>query len=96
MTRPASHREQEHPNRCGNCCFAKLLAYKGDWLCTIGDEHMFEHQDDGRVVAYAASGDCINFMEGDEYDEIWGGSVVDPSSDVCDEWSSRERIDEAK
>ena len=84
--RPKSHRDQEHMTRCGNCKFAHLVAYKLDLLCFRGDDIQITGKceyDGGEHIDF--NGDDVAFMEGDQYDKVWGGRVVDPT-DVCDEW----------
>lgn len=36
--RPATHSEQEHPKRCGNCKHCHVVEFKGDPLCFHGDD----------------------------------------------------------
>lgn len=89
MTRPASHREQEFDRSCGNCFFAHSPEYKRDLLCFFGDKIEINRWGfDGKIdkVDVRLDGDDVGLMEGEEYSQVWGGRVVDPVSDVCDEW----------
>lgn len=84
--RPATHREQIHERRCGNCRFSAVPEYKDHILCFAGDKveiipsHLNPHKP--RVIL---DGENVGLMEGDEYSKVWAGRVVE-WDDVCDEW----------
>lgn len=87
--RPASHREQIPEQRCGNCKFAHLVAYKLDLLCFHGDNIEVTGE-----VGYPVEAECIDLdgnsvdlMDGEEYSKVWAGRVVN-DSDVCDLWGA--------
>ena len=93
MTRPASHREQVFPQRCGNCFFAHAPYFKRDHLlCFHGDAIEINrwHYTDSKEVNtdVRLDGEDVGLMEGDAYSEVWGGRVVDPITEVCDEWKA--------
>lgn len=86
MTRPASHREQTPPRRCGNCRFSAVPEYKNHLLCFFGDKVEFlpSYQPDKPEVRL--DGEHVGLLEGDEYSKVWGGRVVE-YDEVCDEWA---------
>lgn len=91
MTRPASHREQVFPQRCGTCFFAHRPEFKTDHLLCFHGDNIEVHRWgwDGKLdkVDIRLDGRDVGMMEGEgEYDEVWGGRVVDPVTEVCDEW----------
>lgn len=79
--RPESHRDMLPDNRCGNCRFARLIKYHNDWLCFYGDE--IQDGSEGFVIF---QGEDVAFLEGDAYDTVWSGRVVDADIDTCDQW----------
>lgn len=87
MTRPSTHRNQDPPRRCGNCIYALYPEHKDDLLCFHGDSVtrrpscLRGHWVDIEL----ADGRAVGLLDGDEYDQVWGGRVVD-ESDICDEW----------
>jgi hypothetical protein len=85
--RPASHSDTPPEKRCGNCIFSRYLAIKEHLLCFHGDSILDcgGESGPGSPEYIELDGDLVNFMEGEEYDRVWAGRVVD-SSDVCDEW----------
>lgn len=87
MPRPSSHRDQPRERCCGNCAFAHLVAYKLDLLCFHGDDIHVTGQSGYPVKAdyVILDREEVGMMEGDEYDSVWAGRLVD-SDDVCDEW----------
>ena len=87
MPRPSSHHEQYHGTCCGNCKFARRVAYKLDLLCFHGDTIEIHGQSKYPVDAdhVYLGGDEVGLMDGDAYDSVWAGRVVD-SDEVCDEW----------
>lgn len=90
MTRPKSHRQQIPGKRCENCKFCHRVAYKTDLLCFHGDAiEVIGHY--GRGDHIEINGEEIGLLSGDEYDEIWGGRVVDPD-EICDEWEGDSTI----
>ena len=92
MTRPASHQEQEHRQRCGNCIFSRLVAYKLDLLCFLNDNIEIQGQSHYPVDAdhVILDGQDIGILDSGEYDKVWSGRIVD-SDDVCDEWEGYEK-----
>lgn len=86
MTRPESHREIEPSKRCGNCRFSCWPEWKDDLLCFFGDDIHVESGDRKDRFFIELEGVDVNIADGDEYDRIWGGRVVDPHLEVCDEW----------
>jgi hypothetical protein len=91
MTRPPSHRDQPHERCCGNCRFAYLIAYKLDLLCFHSDDiHVLGNSQYPVASVYLnLKGDAVSLMEGDEYDKVWAGRIVD-QHEVCDEWTKEE------
>lgn len=85
--RPASHKDEPPEKRCGNCIFSRYLAIKEHLLCFHGDSIVDTGKSNYPVNAsyVELNGEDVNFMEGDQYDRVWAGRVVD-SSDVCEEW----------
>ncbi len=85
--RPESHREQQHEKSCGNCRHSRLVAYKLDLLCFYGDSIEIRGQSNYPVTAdyVALNGEEVGLMEGDQYDNVWAGRIIDPS-DACDLW----------
>lgn len=81
--RPDTHKLQMHDRCCGNCVHAKWLAYKRDLLCFHGDDIEVVPGGDGDFVYLG--GTEVNMLDGDEYDTVWAGRVVD-ADDVCDNW----------
>lgn len=86
--RPESHRECLPERRCGTCMHAHLLEFKGDLLCLHGDDFEVIPYETG-TVEIIVEGECVSVMDGGQYDEIWGGRVVDPCIEVCDEWKGQ-------
>jgi hypothetical protein len=80
--RPSSHREQIPEQRCGNCRLAHLVR-REHLLCFHGDNVSTRKWDYGTDVILNSQD--VDLLEGDEFDELWAGRVVEPS-DVCDEW----------
>lgn len=91
MPRPSSHRAQPHERCCGNCRFAKLVAYKHDLLCFHGDVIQIYGQShypvDSDHVWMVETQEDVGMIEGDAYSKVWAERIVD-SDDVCDEWDS--------
>lgn len=91
MTRPASHREELPAKSCGNCFWAAWPEYWDHLLCFHGDNAVVRpdpiRPDDkfAREVTLE-DGVEVHLLEGEERDEVWGGRVVDPLTEVCDEW----------
>lgn len=83
--RPESHRYQEHSKRCGNCKHCHEIKYKNDDLCFLGDAITVEPE--GFVIL---DGEDVSLMDGEEYSKVWGGRVVDPNADICDQWAAKE------
>lgn len=85
MTRPSTHIEAIPEDRCENCKFSALVAYKRDLLCFHGDK--------AEVTGVLESGECfvelegrdVSDLEGDEYDRVWAGRAVS-DTDSCAEW----------
>lgn len=97
MTRPPTHRELPVlPIRCGTCRHCIVVQYKGDSLCFHGDMITVgppEPMAQTGVIAHSVAigvNRYIETMDGEEYSEVWGGRVVDPESEVCDQWQRRE------
>jgi hypothetical protein len=89
--RPTSYRYQIPAKCCGNCKYSATPEYKDDLLCIYGDTLIkCNLLDDGKYDLEIGS-QTIGLMDGDEYDKIWGGRVVD-FNDICDEWESVELI----
>lgn len=88
--RPASHREQVPPQRCGNCLYGMIPEWKQHLLCFFGDEFTTQPSfvqagcDDVLL-----NGEPVGLLDGDEYDAVWGGRAVD-DTDVCDCWMADE------
>ena len=86
--RPASHRHQDPTHGCFDCKYGIIPEYKyDDLLCFFGDDISTEGEcyELGHV-SVQINGDFVGLLEGDAYDSVWGGRVVDPS-DTCDEWT---------
>ncbi len=88
MTRPASHRTQRHPHDCGSCKYSAYPEYKEHLLCFHGDK--------AKIIPSSLrewwsdvifNNRPVGLMEGDEYDEVWAGRVVE-EEDICDEWEA--------
>lgn len=90
MTRPESHREIEHPKRCGNCLFSCRPEWKDDLLCFFGDDVRIEYGPLQDMFFVELEGVDVNHADGDEYDRIWANRVVDPHLEVCDEWQPKQ------
>jgi len=95
--RPASHREQIFPQRCGNCFFAHAPYFKREHLlCFHGDNIDLSHwRHEGSETVNTdvrIDGNDVGLMEGEEYSEVWGGRVVDDLNEVCDEWKPEEAV----
>lgn len=86
MTRPISHRSQEHPRRCGNCRHCHMPTFQVHWMCFCGDNYVARRSP---VYSWQSDvvldGEDVSLLQGDEFDKVWGGRVVDPD-DICDEW----------
>jgi hypothetical protein len=85
MTRPASHREQIPKRRCGNCRHGHLVEFKEDLLCFHGDQIVVLPGLSDEDSEVWLSGESVSLLDGDEYDAVWGGRVVD-ATDICDAW----------
>lgn len=84
--RPESHRDQTSERRCGNCKFAAVPVYKDHLLCFHGDNAVMEPSSCSSFKKDVwINGELVGLLDGDEYDKIWGGGVVE-DTDVCDEW----------
>ena len=87
--RPVSYRDQIPDRRCGNCLHARCVEHKNDLLCFYGDSIVVQPSfvrsgwDDVLL-----DGEPVGIMDGDEYDQVWGGRVVDNEC-ICDEWSPK-------
>jgi len=91
MTRPENYRTQLQHRRCGTCQFALAPEYKDDLLCFFGDMHRVTIEvpgDKDGTVTLMFDGKEVGLMDGDEYDQVWGGRVVDPTC-VCDKWQTK-------
>lgn len=55
-------------------------------MCFHGDNYVAHRSN---LYSWASEvtleGEDVTIMDGDEFDKVWGGRVVDPD-DVCDEW----------
>ena len=87
MTRPASYDDTPPTQRCGNCRFSRLIEYKRDLLCFFGDEIETRPGVNG-TDDVTFNGEIVGILDGDEYDKIWGGRVVD-SDCRCNEWRGK-------
>ena len=86
--RPESHREQIPEKRCGNCFWAIIPEYKRDLLCFHGDDDRLTINCPGLrsdTTDIDFDGECVGTMDGEEYDNVWGGRTVH-DTDICDEW----------
>lgn len=89
--RPSSHREQSHDRCCGTCRHSAVPEYKDHLLCFHGDDVVFRGPGlRAGTVDVILNDDSVGLMEGDEYDHVWGGRVVD-TDDVCDEWEQEQK-----
>lgn len=95
MTRPDSYNVPIPAKSCANCRFSRLVAYKLDLLCFHGDEIEVVGKCEYPVNAdYVLLKDgkhamaAVGLMDGDEYDKVWGGRIVDCDG-VCSEWKSK-------
>lgn len=89
MPRPESHRSLLDQPNCSNCRHSNLIAYKQHLLCFHGDIIEVTGHSEYPVKAdhIELDGSEISLLDGDEYDRIWAGRVVD-CTEVCDEWQS--------
>ena len=86
MTRPISHRELNIKECCGTCKHSAVPEYKDDLLCFCGDSiDRAEPCVHEGTIDVRINGNSVGLMDGDSYDHVWGGRVVN-STDVCDEW----------
>jgi hypothetical protein len=95
MTRPESHREQEHERRCGNCNHCHYVKFVEHVLCFHGDDIKAERFGSGtfdksfvRLLSEPEFHQDVELMDGDQLSRIWGNRSVDVS-DVCDQWEER-------
>lgn len=86
--RPESHRSQEHVKRCGNCVYSAWPECKDHLLCFHGDKLELGTSSYSYQNHVVLDGKDVGFMEGDEYDKVWGGRVVE-DDDICNEWRPR-------
>ena len=84
--RPESYRTQVPPRRCGNCVYGLRPEYKDHRLCFCGDTYVTQpsFSEDGKTDVLL-DGEAVGLLDGDAYDRVWGGRVVD-DDDVCDCW----------
>ena len=92
MTRPASHHEQPMPAQCcGNCTHAHVIQFKRDLLCFKGDrievQPGYNNDEDDVTLIVGLHRQDVSLLDGEEYSEVWGRRIVDPS-DACDEWQA--------
>lgn len=85
--RPNTHREQVPAKRCGNCRHSAVPDFKDHLLCFHGDPVRYVRLAGCTAIDVYLDGKCVGTMDGDQYDKVWGGRVVDPT-DVCDEWEA--------
>lgn len=90
MTRPQSHRSPPTPERCcAKCRYGLIPEYKEHRLCFYSDEIYFTPS---CLREYwwdiSFNGENVGLLDGDAYDEVWGGRVVE-GEDVCDEFIGR-------
>lgn len=88
--RPESHKEQLPDKRCGNCKFAHEFRKFGDLLCFHGDKIKLERWSyktapDEVNTDVIFEGSNIEYMECEEYSNIWAGRIVD-NTDICEEY----------
>ena len=88
--RPESHRLNLPLRRCATCVHAAWLAWKRDWLCLHGDNSTRSQYGISGQEFVEIDGAELNGMDGEEYSRYWGGRVVDPEVEVCDEWTGGE------
>ena len=87
MPRPDNLRETRH-NCCGNCVFSHWPKYKDHLLCFHGEVIEIEGEADWaeEEIIYLADGRCVSDLDGDEYSEVWAVRMVNPFTDICDQW----------
>ncbi len=85
--RPKSYSDKPPEKCCATCKFAHLVAYKLDLLCFHGDtiEVTGNQEYPVRADYIDMCGEEVGMLEGDAYDKVWAGRVVDGSG-VCNEW----------
>lgn len=95
MTRPESHRSQEHERLCGNCNHCHYVKYVEHVLCFHGDKIEAERfgkdtfdKSFVRLLSEPEFHQDVELMDGDQLSRIWGSRSVDVS-DVCDQWEER-------
>ena len=90
MTRPASYDDSLPINRCGTCLHCHYVAYHGHLLCFYGDTILARREGQGTWDRsfIEMNGDSVELLEGDAYDKVWCGRIVD-NGDTCDEWERR-------
>jgi hypothetical protein len=81
--RPVSHRTQDPEHGCFDCKHSAKPEYKDHLLCFFGDDVIINKSQ--YITSVEFNGNDVSLMDGDEYDEVWGGRVVTPT-DTCDEW----------
>jgi len=88
--RPESHRTPEQG--CGTCKFSRLVATKLDLLCFHGDNiegvGISRYPVESEYVELDGIDVCS--LDGDGYDRVWAGRVVDPC-DICDAYAREEK-----
>lgn len=83
--RPQSHREQIPEKRCGNCKHGLVPEFRDNLLCFHGDKIETKPGLSAGTTEVWLNGEDVGTMDGDEYDQVWAGRLVD-WDDVCDEW----------
>lgn len=88
--RSASHKSQFPEHGCFDCKHGIIPCYKDHLLCFYGDADLIVYSIDceSKKADIELNGLNVGLLEGDEYDQVWGGRVVDPT-DICDEWLSQ-------
>lgn len=87
--RPTTHRGQLPAHGCFDCTHSRLLQYKQDLLCFHGDRIVTTPgilRDEVGVVLFDGQKSVqVELADGDEYDRVWGGRIVD-EYDICEEY----------
>ncbi len=86
--RPASYREQEPEQGCFNCRHGLCPEHKDHLLCFNGDRIIVGkaiREDENEIIL---EGRSVGLLDGYDYDQVWGGRVVEPTG-ICDEWKSK-------